>query len=98
MNLSSINEKGIDSSFVQNLSLGEYDSSLLKQTTRKVLLLTRNVTREPMLMRWWPLIVHGKAASIPNIQSILITIMHYIMNFLIHLCTHLQTEKHRSPF
>jgi len=39
MNLSSINEKGIDPSFVQNQSLGEYDSSLLKQITRKVLLL-----------------------------------------------------------
>ena len=76
---------------MQNLSLGEYDSS--KQLERQYYYQS-NVTREPMFIMWWLLFVHKKAASIPNVQSILITIMH----FLIHLCTHLHIKKHRSPF
>jgi hypothetical protein len=51
---------------MQNLSLGEYDSSKrLEGSTPS------NVTREPMFIRWWLLFVHKKVESIPNIQSIL---------------------------
>ena len=59
---------------MQNLSLGEYDSS--KRLERQYSYQS-NVTREPMIIMWWILFVHKKAASIPNEQSILITIMHF---------------------
>jgi hypothetical protein len=51
--------------------------------------ITPNKQCDKMLIRWWPSIVHGKAASISNIQSILIIIMYYTM----HMCTHLKSVK-----
>jgi hypothetical protein len=50
---------------MQNLSLGEYDSS--KRPERQYSYQS-NVTREPMFIMWWLLFVHKKAASIPNVQ------------------------------
>jgi hypothetical protein len=63
INLSSINEKGVDpSSYAKSLLVNMIQANDLKGNTPS------NVTREPTFIRWWLLFVHKKAASIPNIQ------------------------------
>ena len=52
---------------IQNLSLGEYDSS--KRLERQYSYQT-NVTREPVFVMWWLLFVHKKVTSIPNVARV----------------------------